>query len=449
MAARVVLREITNEEGNRLLRIVRRDSGSVVTWRRAQIVLLSAQRMSPAKISEVVFTDPDTVREVIHNFNRDGFDALYPRYAGGRPPTFTLPQRREIKKIALSIPTDLGRPFATWSLAKLADYLVAEGVVTDISHEGLRALLREEGVSFQAVRTWKRSNDPNFEPKKNRILELYEAADAGKAIVICLDEFGPLNLQPQPGGKAWAPLRKPRRIRATYTRPHGVRHMLGADGVEQPLVCSRVADQSLPGPGERVRGGLVTGEDESEQLRPNFPIGQHLAVLGAGLEQHREDVAALIQIGGLLPLLYDRVDGAVEHSHDQLASPYRLVTSSIHQFGELAHGSGREVGEAPYRRAKPVLGGATLWTAPDAEDPGHDHVEGDRLHPRRQRHPLIERPAVDLAFCRVGDRLYVAIDGLAVEVGQEQPTLAHMAIAQGGENGVRAEDRSQRRLPRG
>lgn len=228
MAARVVLREISNEEGNRLLRIVRRGTGSVVTWRRAQIVLLSAQGMSPTKISEVVFTDPDTVREVIHNFNRDGFDALYPRYAGGRPPTFTLPQRREIKKIALSIPTDLGRPFATWSLAKLADYLVAEGVVTDISHEGLRALLREEGVSFQAVRTWKRSTDPNFEAKKNRILELYELADADKAVVICLDEFGPLNLQPQPGGSAWAPLKKPRRIRATYKRPHGVRHMLGA-----------------------------------------------------------------------------------------------------------------------------------------------------------------------------------------------------------------------------
>jgi hypothetical protein len=30
---------------------------------------------------------------VIHNFNRDGFDALYPRYAGGRPVTFTLPSR--------------------------------------------------------------------------------------------------------------------------------------------------------------------------------------------------------------------------------------------------------------------------------------------------------------------------------------------------------------------
>jgi hypothetical protein len=42
MAARVELREISNQEGNRLLRIVRRGSGSVVTWRRAQIGLLSA-----------------------------------------------------------------------------------------------------------------------------------------------------------------------------------------------------------------------------------------------------------------------------------------------------------------------------------------------------------------------------------------------------------------------
>ena len=46
--------------------------------------------------------------------------------------------------------------------------------------------------------------------------------------MICLDEFGPLNLQPQPGGKAWAPRAKPRRIRATYKRPHGVRHLISA-----------------------------------------------------------------------------------------------------------------------------------------------------------------------------------------------------------------------------
>jgi transposase len=83
--------------------------------------------MSPPAISEVVFTDPDTVRDVIHNFNRDGFNALYPRYRGGRPQTFTLPKRQEIKRIALTDPQDLDQPFAIWSLSKLADYLVAEG----------------------------------------------------------------------------------------------------------------------------------------------------------------------------------------------------------------------------------------------------------------------------------------------------------------------------------
>lgn len=38
--------------GQRLLRIVRRSSGPVVTWRRAQMILLSAQGMPPAKIAE-------------------------------------------------------------------------------------------------------------------------------------------------------------------------------------------------------------------------------------------------------------------------------------------------------------------------------------------------------------------------------------------------------------
>lgn len=69
MAARVRLRAISSAEGNRLLRIVRRTSWSVVTWQRAQTVLLAAQGMAPPKISEVVFTDPDTVRDVIHFAN--------------------------------------------------------------------------------------------------------------------------------------------------------------------------------------------------------------------------------------------------------------------------------------------------------------------------------------------------------------------------------------------
>jgi hypothetical protein len=80
MVARVQVRTITNDEGSRLLRIVRRRSGSVVTWRRAQMVLLSAQAMDVAGIAMVTFTSADRVRDVLHNVNADGFDSLVPRY---------------------------------------------------------------------------------------------------------------------------------------------------------------------------------------------------------------------------------------------------------------------------------------------------------------------------------------------------------------------------------
>ena len=101
----------------------------MVTWRRAQIVLLSAQRMPVVKIAEVTFTSTDRVRDVIHNFYADGFGSLYPRYRGGRPRAFSLPERREIRKIAKSRPFEHGLPSSTWSLAELADFVVAEGVV--------------------------------------------------------------------------------------------------------------------------------------------------------------------------------------------------------------------------------------------------------------------------------------------------------------------------------
>ena len=243
VSERLRVREIDDDEGRRLVRIVRRGSGSVVTWRRAQMVLLSAQGMDVAAIAKVAFTSEDRVRDVIRNFSADGFSSLYPRYRGGRPPKFTLGQRREIKKIAKSRPAEHDLPFSAWSLSKLAEFLVAEGVVDDISHEGLRVLLREEGVSFQRLKTWKTSKDPDYAVKKARIEHLYAIADrevtpdeGEPEVIFCVDEFGPLNLQPRPGrqwaavsGKGKQPGRAPRRrMRATYTRTAGVRHLFAA-----------------------------------------------------------------------------------------------------------------------------------------------------------------------------------------------------------------------------
>jgi transposase len=79
--------------------------------------------------------------------------------------------------------------------------------------------------------------------KKARAEHLYAIADreitpepGEPEVIFCVDESGPLNLQPRPGrqwaavsGKGRDPARLPRRrMRATCTRAEGVRHLLAA-----------------------------------------------------------------------------------------------------------------------------------------------------------------------------------------------------------------------------
>jgi transposase len=250
---RLRVREIDDDEGRRLVRIVRRGSGSVVTWRRAQMVLLSAQHMDVPAIAKVAFTSEDRVRDVIRNFNADGFSSLYPKYRGGRPPKFSLGQRREIKKFARAKPAEYDLPFSTWSPSKLADFLVAEGVVDDISHKGLRVLLREEGVTFQRLKTWKTSRDPKYQEKKARVEQLYAIADreappgdGDPGVVFCVDEFGPLNLQPRPGPAVGRGQRQGQRTRAGAAGPDA-RHLPPHAGRPAPARAYELGEDKLFG----------------------------------------------------------------------------------------------------------------------------------------------------------------------------------------------------------
>jgi transposase len=357
---RLRVREIDDDEGGRLVRIVRRGTGSVVTWRRAQMVLLSAQGMDAAAIAKVAFTSEDRVRDVIRNFNADGFSSLYPKYKSGRPPKFSLPQRREIKKIAKSRPAEHDLPFSAWSLSKLADFLVAEGVVDDISHEGLRTLLREEGVSFQRLKTWKASRDPRYAEKKARVEHLYAIADgevvpeAGEPeVTLCVDESGPLNLQPRPGrqwaavsGKGKDPGREPRpRMRATYTRTEGVRHLFAAYELGEDKLFGHVKPR-------KTRGRFL---EFCRYLRSLYPPQVRIAIVCDNFSPHlttaRDDRVGTWAAGNNVEIAYTptnsswlnrieakftalryfALDGTDHASHKEQASTIRrlLVKSRI------------------------------------------------------------------------------------------------------------------------
>ena len=90
MAERVRVRRLSDEEGQRLLRIVRRGepkmTKSVIRYRRAMVVLASAGGNSVPVIARLVAADEDTVRAVIHRFKRAGHGRAGPSLGGWPSP---------------------------------------------------------------------------------------------------------------------------------------------------------------------------------------------------------------------------------------------------------------------------------------------------------------------------------------------------------------------------
>ena len=82
MAEPVRARRLTDQEGRRLLQIVRRGKHGSARVRRAMIIMASASGTLVPAIARLVAADEDTVRDVIHTFNAKGLAALDPRWAG-------------------------------------------------------------------------------------------------------------------------------------------------------------------------------------------------------------------------------------------------------------------------------------------------------------------------------------------------------------------------------
>ncbi|MDG0793998.1 helix-turn-helix domain-containing protein [Cohnella ginsengisoli] len=95
----IFVRDLSKEEGNRLLRIARKGADPVDV-RRALLILASAQKMKVPEISRLYHISGEHIRKTIHRFNTEGMASLKPNYGGGRPPTFTEEQRADIIELA-------------------------------------------------------------------------------------------------------------------------------------------------------------------------------------------------------------------------------------------------------------------------------------------------------------------------------------------------------------
>jgi transposase len=206
---------------------MKRQLANQVNSRHARIILLSTGGVQNREIARLADCTPQGVRIIIHRFNSQGIDGItwYPFFRDhtGQPRKFFADVIERIVAVALSPSRQLSG-MNEWSLPKLRQYLIEQGLVTSISIEHLRTLLRQRRVRWRRTKTWKESKDPDFDRKYRAIRRLYKHPPKGGR-VICVDEFGPLNLQPRPG-TGYARDGKVTRQRATYNRTLGVRHFL-------------------------------------------------------------------------------------------------------------------------------------------------------------------------------------------------------------------------------
>ena len=239
---KVVARRLRPHEGRKLKRM-KRQLANTVNSRHARIILLSRGGIRNGDIAGRSGCTATWVRKVIHRFNAGGIQAItwYPYYCcRAGPPKFLADIIEQVCQVALSPPKQL-IGMSVWSLAKLREYLVAQEIVPSISLEWLRQMLRRRKIRWRHTKTWKESADPQFWPKYKRIRRLYARRPKGGRR-ISIDEFGPLNLQPR-HGKHYARTGDVDRLRATYSRTGGVRHMFGAYDLERDTLVGRFVEK--------------------------------------------------------------------------------------------------------------------------------------------------------------------------------------------------------------
>ena len=168
MANSVQLRALTRGERRVLQAKVKDRRLTVRLHRRYRLIAEVARGRSVAEVADRVGCNVTMVYEWVHRFNESGVTTFeQPSNPKGRRPIIMGPQIRELIDLALSSPAERGLPFSAWTVPKLAEYCRQRGLLPPITDEWVRRLLRREGLRAQRIRTWKTSDDPAFDRKKN------------------------------------------------------------------------------------------------------------------------------------------------------------------------------------------------------------------------------------------------------------------------------------------
>src|SRR5918992_118748 len=136
---------MTAEEIETIRRLAHSRTESAARVERAKIIWLAHEGQRVPAIARELGLCDETVRECIKRFNEKGIDALGDLARSGRPGTYTAERVGEVITAALTKPTDLGLPFASWTLDRLEAYL-NEVKLIGIKRSRIDEILIAEGL---------------------------------------------------------------------------------------------------------------------------------------------------------------------------------------------------------------------------------------------------------------------------------------------------------------
>ena len=161
------LRQLSNEKREEVQRIARSHTLGAGLVRRAQIVAPALRGLKAEEIARQMDLCGNTVRHWLNRFNARGLRGLEEDVRTGRPPTYSAEQRSAVITAALTRPSELGLPFASWTLDRLVLHLSAQGL--GMRRSRISEIFIQEGLKWRHDETWFGERvDPDVARKRGR-----------------------------------------------------------------------------------------------------------------------------------------------------------------------------------------------------------------------------------------------------------------------------------------
>jgi transposase len=162
----VCLRDLTAEERSAVEILARSRTAPAQRVERARLIWRASRGERPPSTAAALGVSAETVRRRIRRFNAEGLAALDDHHRSGRPMTYTADEVAEVIATALTTPQRLDLPFASWTLDRLAAYLLEHKGIA-MRRSRIDEILLKEGLRWRQHETWFGERvDPEFAKKR-------------------------------------------------------------------------------------------------------------------------------------------------------------------------------------------------------------------------------------------------------------------------------------------